>query len=181
MKICSLARVYRMTLELFSKTHFFVERESPLAKVHSELMNLESTVTDFATLCQREPVIMGCLVIPVTEEQKFKPVLTEFGNTTRLKFSWTMNPARPDIHLVNIIKDDVSKGKALMALTSHLGLRLENVVAIGDGANDISLLETAGLAIAMQNAPPELKAVADYITGDIEHHGFAQAVRKFLL
>ena len=92
-----------------------------------------------------------------------------------------MNPARPDIRLVNIIKDDVSKGKALMALCSHLRLNLEEVVAIGDGANDISLLATAGLAIAMQNAPPELKAVADYVTADIAHNGFAQAVQKYLL
>ena len=92
-----------------------------------------------------------------------------------------MNPARPEIRLVNIIKDDVSKGKALMALASHLRLNLEEVVAIGDGANDISLLSNAGLAIAMKNAPPELKAVADYVTGDTEYNGFTQAVRKYLL
>jgi hydroxymethylpyrimidine pyrophosphatase-like HAD family hydrolase len=60
-------------------------------------------------------------------------------------------------------------------------LGLEEVAAIGDGTNDISLLSAAGLAIAMQNAPPELQAVADYITPDLNHNGFAQAVHTHLL
>ena len=180
-EICNLTRLRGLTLELFSKTHFFVECESPLAKVHSDLMNFEYNLADFHTLCAQETIIMGCLVIPTAEEKKLKSLLSEFGNNYKLKFSWTINPARPEIRLVNIIKDDVSKGKALMALASYLRLNLEEVVAIGDGANDISLLSTAGLAIAMKNAPPELKVVADYVTGDIEHNGFAQAVRKYLL
>jgi len=180
-EICSLAHLHGLTLELFIKAHYFVEHESPLAKVHSQLMSLESIVTDFAILCQQECIIMACLVIPAAEEKKYKPILSDFGNTFRLKFSWTMNPARPDIRLVNIIKEDVSKGRALATLCSHLGLELGEVVAIGDGINDVSFLSNAGLGIAMHNAPPELKAVADYVTGDIEHNGFAQAVQKFLL
>ena len=184
LEVCGLAQLYRLTLELFSKTDFFVEHESPLAKGHSELLGFEYTLADFNALCAngaQETIIMGCLVMPVADEKKFKSLFSEFGDANRLKFSWSMNPARPDIYLVNVIKDDVSKGNALIALCAHLGFSLEEIVAIGDGSNDISLLETAGLAIAMQNAPPELKAVADYVTADIAHNGFAQAVRKFLL
>jgi Cof subfamily protein (haloacid dehalogenase superfamily) len=180
-QIYSLASSYGLTLELFSSTHFYIERESTLATIHSDLLKFKTTTADFATLCKQEPIIMGCLVIPATDENVFKPILSAFGSNLGLKFSWTMNPTRPDIRLVNIIMDDVSKGRALIALCSHLGLGLEEVAAIGDGANDISLLETAGLAIAMGNAPPELKATADYITTDIDHNGFAQAARKFLL
>jgi hydroxymethylpyrimidine pyrophosphatase-like HAD family hydrolase len=54
-------------------------------------------------------------------------------------------------------------------------------MAVGDGANDIPLLATAGIAVAMQNAPEALKAEADFITADVEHHGVAQAVRQFIL
>ena len=180
-EICGMTHSYGMTLELFSKAHFFVERESPLAKVHSELMNFNFTVTDFTTLCNHESIIMGCLVMPTAEEKTFKPLFSEFGGNFKLKFSWAMNPARPDIRFANIIMNDVSKGRALEALCSHLGLTLEATAAIGDGVNDISLLSTAGLAIAMQNAPPELKAVADYITADMANNGFAQAVRKYFL
>ena len=58
---------------------------------------------------------------------------------------------------------------------------MDRVVSIGDGINDIPLLSTAGLAIAMDNAPDEVKAVADYITHDVDHSGLAAAINEFLL
>ena len=64
---------------------------------------------------------------------------------------------------------------------SHLGVSLDEVIAIGDGPNDIPLLTSAGLAVTMGNAPDELKAVADHITLDIDHSGVAAAISKFLL
>jgi len=68
----------------------------------------------------------------------------------------------------------------LEALASHLGVSLTEVVAVGDGTNDISLLTSAGLAIAMGNAPDEVKAVADHVTLDVDHSGLAAAVNQFL-
>ncbi len=180
-KICALALDHGLTLELFSSTCFYVERAHTLAQIHSDLLKFETTAVDFSTVCQREQIIMGCLVIPASDENKFKPILADFGGKYHLVFSWTQNPTRPDIRLVNIIMDDVSKGRALEALCANLGLAPEEVAAIGDGANDISLLSAAGLAIAIQNSPPELQAVADDVTGDFMHNGFAQAVHKHLL
>ncbi len=58
---------------------------------------------------------------------------------------------------------------------------MNEIMAIGDGANDISLLSSVGLAIAMGNASDEVKAVADYVTLDVDHSGVAAAVNKFLL
>ena len=66
-------------------------------------------------------------------------------------------------------------------MAEFLGIPLAEVVAIGDGTNDISLLSTAGLGIAMGNALDETKAVADYVTLDVAHHGLAAAVERFLL
>jgi len=75
----------------------------------------------------------------------------------------------------------VSKGKALETLAAHLGVGMSEVMAVGDGTNDISLLGAAGLAVAMGNAPEEVKAVADYVTLDVEQSGLAAAVNRFLL
>ena len=99
----------------------------------------------------------------------------------RLHFTWTKTPAYPDISFINVLAPEVSKGKALEALASHLGISLDEVIAIGDGVNDIPLLTSAGLAIAMGDAPDEVKAVADYITLDIDHSGLAAAIERFLL
>ena len=90
-------------------------------------------------------------------------------------------PAYPEVDFINVVAPGVSKGKALEALATFLGIPLSEVMAIGDGANDITLLSSAGLAIAMGNAPEELKAVADYVTLDGDHNGVAAAINKFLV
>jgi len=57
---------------------------------------------------------------------------------------------------------------------------LSEVIAVGDGTNDISLLTTAGLAIAMGNAEDEVKSIADYVTLDVDHSGLAAAIEAIL-
>jgi len=98
-----------------------------------------------------------------------------------LSFSVTKTPAYPEVDFINVLAPGVSKGKALEVLASHLGIALTEVIAIGDGANDVSLLAKAGLAIAMDNATAELKAGADHVTLDVDHNGVAAAINKFLL
>ena len=58
---------------------------------------------------------------------------------------------------------------------------MDEVMVVGDGLNDVSLFTSASLAVAMGNAPDELKAVADHLTADIDHSGLAAAINKFLL
>jgi Cof subfamily protein (haloacid dehalogenase superfamily) len=180
-EIRNLANLDNLTLELFSPTGYFVERDNSLAAAHSELMGFGYTVADFNSLCMYESIIMGSLVIPTSEQNEFRAVLVEFGEQKGLRFSWSMHPKRRDIRFVNIIMDDVSKGRALKTLCVNLGISLDNVAAIADGANDVSLLETAGFAIAMEDSPDELKVVADEITSGVKYNGFAQAIQEFLL
>ena len=66
---------------------------------------------------------------------------------------------------------DLTKAKAIETLTRHLGIEKEEVIAIGDGGNDIEMLEMAGLKIAMRNATEALKAKANIITSHDNNHG----------
>lgn len=72
----------------------------------------------------------------------------------------------------------VSKGEALRVIGERLGISREEMAAFGDSYNDLPMLEYAGLAIAMGNAKPELKVVADYIAPSYEEEGFATAVEE---
>ncbi|GAH89131.1 unnamed protein product, partial [marine sediment metagenome] len=87
----------------------------------------------------------------------------------------------PDVDFINVVDPEVSKGNALEALASYMGIPLTEVMVIGDGTNDISLFALAGLSVAMNNAPLEVKAVANYITLDVDHSGVAAAINRFLL
>ncbi|MBE6944033.1 MAG: HAD family phosphatase [Ruminococcaceae bacterium] len=71
------------------------------------------------------------------------------------------------------------KGGALQKLCRHLGCTMENVMTLGDGYNDITMLELAGVSVAMENAAPEVKAAAKYVTGSCDENGVAQAINKF--
>ena len=75
----------------------------------------------------------------------------------------------------------VSKGAAIKWLCHRLDIPLSRTVAIGDAQNDIPMLQTAQIGIAMANAAPECKAAADCVTeNDCDHSGVAEAIRKFL-
>ena len=82
---------------------------------------------------------------------------------------------------LEITSDRADKGEALLALGSMLGLRQEEIMAIGDGNNDLGLMKAAGLSIAMGNSDPDVLEAADHVTEDNEHDGVAQAIRRYVL
>jgi len=167
-------------LDLYSATRYFVERETWVTDIRRQFFGLEPTIVDFSQLWQKERIIKGTLVVFSAEERaKADDFCLHFKS--RLSFSVTKTPAYPGVDFINVVDPVVSKGRALEALASFLRIPLTEVIAIGDGANDVSLLSRAGLAVAMGNAADELKAVADYVTLDVDHSGVAEAIKKFLL
>lgn len=76
---------------------------------------------------------------------------------------------------------NIDKAHSLDRLLELLNISKEKVIACGDGHNDISMIEYAGLGVAMQNAEEEVKAVSDYITLSNEEDGVGHVVEKFML
>lgn len=72
------------------------------------------------------------------------------------------------------------KAVALQALIEHLGIAATGVVAFGDGRNDIEMLRWAGTGVAMGNAHPDAKAVADVVTADVDQGGVAAFLEPLL-
>lgn len=166
--------------DLYTVSHFYVERETWISDIRRQFFGLRPTVINFIDLWQKERIIKGTLVVRSPEEM-VKADIFYHHFKDRLNLSWTKTPAYPDVDFINVIAPDVTKGKALEVLARFLGISLTEVMAIGDGTNDAPVLSRAGLAVAMGNAPDELKTVADYITLDVDHSGAAAAINKFLL
>lgn len=76
---------------------------------------------------------------------------------------------------------DAHKGAALLELCRILGVDSSQTMAFGDGLNDITMLSTAALGVAMENACPEVKVAADHITDTNDHDGVAKAIEQFCL
>ena len=73
-----------------------------------------------------------------------------------------------------------SKGKGLTALAASFGWGPEAVMAFGDSNNDLSMIQDAGIGVAMANASDEVKAAADYTTLSCDEDGVADALEKLL-
>lgn len=73
----------------------------------------------------------------------------------------------------------IEKSQSIAKLIATLGIRREEVVAVGDGYNDMGMIEYAGLGVAMANANDDVKAAADYVTSSNEEDGVAEVIEKF--
>ena len=86
-------------------------------------------------------------------------------------------------HSDNVEVSDVRghKGTGLTVIANQLGVALADTVAIGDNFNDIGMMKVAGVAVAMGNAEPEIKAMADFVTLTNDEHGVAYAIKEYIL
>ena len=87
---------------------------------------------------------------------------------------------RSQKYLVEVLKKGVNKAFGLEKLAAALNIKPSEIAAIGDAANDIEMLEYAGLAIAMGNASEEVKAIADIVTDTNENNGVIKAIDKLI-
>lgn len=80
-----------------------------------------------------------------------------------------------------LLAPHVSKWSAIKSILTDYRISPEEVVAIGDGPNDIEMLRHAGTGVAMANASEEVKAAADFVTGHHENDGLAEFIERYLL
>lgn len=83
-------------------------------------------------------------------------------------------------YFTDIVSFDNSKARGMEAICHHYGIRQEETIAFGDGANDIEMLDWANIGIAMGNADEKVKKHADLITTDVDNEGIENAVNKLL-
>lgn len=81
----------------------------------------------------------------------------------------------------DVVSIDTSKGNGIKNFCKLLHIPPHDCIAIGDDENDIPMFQACGYSVAMNNALPEVKAVADYITLDNEHDGVAYFIQQKLL
>jgi Cof subfamily protein (haloacid dehalogenase superfamily) len=102
-------------------------------------------------------------------EKELKPLLSENA---------LCHTSRP--YFLEFVNSGVSKSLAMEKLGEHLGIMRDEMIAIGDGFNDLSMIEYAGLGIAMGNAEDEVREKAGFVTHSCDEDGIAYAINKFI-
>jgi Cof subfamily protein (haloacid dehalogenase superfamily) len=80
-----------------------------------------------------------------------------------------------------VMSKEASKGRGVEILSDFYGIRPDEIICIGDNENDISMIQFAGLGVAMGNSDNSVKEVANYITSSNDEDGVARVIEKFIL
>ena len=107
--------------------------------------------------------------------------LGEIAAAIQKDFPYQVSMVQTEGHLLQIMHATVSKAQALRVVAGELGIGREEVMAIGDNANDVAMLRWAGIGVAMANAAPSAVAAADYVTDHQDADGAAKAIRRLIV
>lgn len=109
------------------------------------------------------------------DKEKLQNVRSRFNKMGNIDTtsSWSNN--------IEVMGQNVSKGKGLRELCKKINISPEEVISIGDSENDLSMFKFAGLAVAMGNGDNSIKEKADYITNTNDEDGVAKVIEKFVL
>lgn len=112
-----------------------------------------------------------------TEEEKRSVVqiLREDPQLCRLEITGALS------NNIEVNAEGVNKGKGLICLGELLDIDRTEIMACGDGNNDVEMMREVGLAVAMKNSCDEILEMADYVTDTNDNDGVAKAVEKFVL
>lgn len=118
--------------------------------------------------------IAKCLI--VGDADKLIPLESELS----LRLQGKINVFRSEPYFLELVPQGIDKAQSLAVLLKELGISREEIIAIGDGYNDLSMIKFAGLGIAMGNAQEPVKKAADYITLSNEEDGVAEAIDRHM-
>ncbi|KKN57361.1 hypothetical protein LCGC14_0563040 [marine sediment metagenome] len=120
---------------------------------------------------------------PVTKLLLLGPAgrMTDLGRRIATEFRFDVTVTQTEGELLQITHSTVSKAQALRTVAGELSVAREQVMAIGDNANDLEMLRWAGVGVAMANAPQEVLAAADYVTDHNDAEGVAKAIEVLIM
>ena len=127
-----------------------------------------STAIDFAP----------CKCMLVSDKEK---ALIGLEQHWEKRLAGTLDAFRSEPYFLEVVPCGVNKANTLGALLEHLEVTREEAIAVGDGVCDVTMLQLAGMGIAMGHSQDSVKVCADYVTASNEEDGVALDVEKLIL
>ncbi|WP_240759507.1 Cof-type HAD-IIB family hydrolase [Lichenicoccus roseus] len=160
---------------LFAEGRWLIRRpEGAYVAQEHRAVRLEPVVVDsFANHYHRIGKIMGSSADYHLLERVERHVQSLLGER--------VNAHRSQSYYLDVTHPDANKGNAALRLAGLLGVPADEMACIGDMGNDISMLQIAGVSIAMGNATEEVAAAAHFVTDTNEEDGWAHAMQRFVL
>ena len=173
------AEEHHIYMQTYSDDEILCHKDMKEGRDYSTRLKIDRVIVPdvFEVLGSEEP----CKALAIADGynharlEKFRDVFTDWA------------PGKVDIFFscyeyLEFVPVGISKGTAIRYLADYLNIPMENTIAVGDAENDIPMIKTAGLGVAMKNASDDIKQYADYVTElDNNQGGVGEVIRKFIL
>jgi Cof subfamily protein (haloacid dehalogenase superfamily) len=174
-KAHALSKEFGLNMIAYTHKGAIAAEESEFTRFETEYVGYAVKILDFDSDIKDDDEITKIL-FSQTEE-----LLAEKMLQIPKEFYSEYNVVKTMPIVLEVMNKDCNKGYGVKVLADKLGIKKEEIICIGDQANDIEMITYAGLGIAMGNAIEELKDIAQYITSDNDNDGVAKAIEKFIL
>jgi len=164
----------KLHIQIYSEESYYYERENKYSQLYRSISGIQGTeVHNLLEFMKEDPI----KVVIIDEPERIAVYRQHFDNM----FGNVLQVSISKPYFLELTNINATKGNALAKLGSMLGISREEMIAIGDSYNDISMIEYAGLGVAMGNASDHVKTYAQYVTKGNCEDGVADVVDKFIL
>lgn len=177
----TVKKLYEESLKLGVHFHAFRKNEelitpkhNPYTDIESSINHIEDKLYDFNNINDSDEFLKAMMVDNEENITRIIPLVDKY-------FTMNYSMVRSSKIFLEFLNKNTHKGHALEALAQHLNIDIQDTMAIGDAGNDLPMILTAGLGVAMENAFPEIKSQANVITDSNENSGVAKAIYKYVL
>ena len=131
------------------------------------------------TVCDSDKSIFQRILAKLKEDQEIDVLDVSHMSRKLVKSQGEIIPI--EYYYTEITNKNVNKWNAIKFLIDRFNIKPEEVIAIGDNTNDKEMIEHAGLGVVVENGSPELKQIADEVTGSNDENGVASVIKKHLI
>lgn len=170
----NLSKKFNICMNVFTKDSCLSYKSGNYSILEAKWSNIDIEIVDFNNSYKNIEIAK---IIFADEPELISKVENNLDNNITSKYGI----AKSAPYFMEFFNKEINKGIAVKKYADSLNIHKDEIICIGDAGNDIEMIKYAGLGVAMNNAFPEVKNIADYITLSNEDTGVAHVIDKFIL
>ena len=176
LQVLEFAKQKNRHIQYYSQDEYYVQEHNALSDLYCRRTGRRAVATNRELLDSLDFDPTKLLLIAENKEN-----CEEIYNEAARRFAGILNITYSSDTYVEFNNLKASKGNACEILAQHYGYEMSNIMSIGNGGNDVDMLEKCGIGVAVGNAVREAKDAADYVCPPQEEDGALYAIERFLL
>lgn len=169
-----LSKELGLNIHALTQTSCITPKLNKYSELEATMNHIPLEIIDFEDI-SKDTIIVKIMFID--EPEVLEAAISKIPKEVYEKFS----VLRSAPYFLEFLNKRVNKGSGIELLAEKLGIMPKEIICVGDAGNDIHMIKYAGLGVAMDNAVPEVKEIADFITKSNCNNGVAHVINKFIL